>query len=164
MISAIGKLRKWLDYKINRFDPYRNAIILNTGVHLDELYDIADEIEATYMQLPLDADGVSIRPGDLIESEYMKNGPMIVANIGKLDVYAYNEYETGFFIAAVCHHVKPDTVESLLNKFQDDVLSAQGEYAGKVIEADCYLRELRMLIEDYAERIRETMKYDAHNH
>lgn len=122
------------------------------------------DMDRTHMRLPVDADGVPIRPGD--EMRFGADAPVRVDSIGTSRCYCgdfgWFGSNGGFYGRGTlrsCRHVKPETVESLLNKFQDDVLSAQGEYAGEVIEADCYLRELHTLIEDYAERIRKAVEH-----
>lgn len=153
-MESIEKLREWLDYKVNRF--LTHTIVLNTGAHPDELYEIADEIEAEiaerYMLLPVDADGVPIRCGDKIhrttsavdnvvkvigvsEREFFFNGP--------------NFMEPGIK-KNVCNAVRhvPRTIEDVLADF------ASKQHGITTEENDA-------LIAECAAEIRELMEVDA---
>lgn len=108
---------------------------------------IADEIEAQYMRLPVDADGVPIRPGDLM-LDY--ETPRHVCGIGCSDIILGGYQQDGqqgmrYGIAANYRHVKPDTVESELAQF----LTACGD------DDPHYYDEQ---IAEYAERIRNEVQ------
>ena len=143
MTNAIEKLRKWLDYKVNRFDPYKNTIVLNTGAHPDELYDITDEIEAIYMRLPLDADGVPIKPGDTVECDTLASGGFAVLAVNRDFWVDKNGIEHN---PEFTRHVKPYTVENLLIEFGDWY---------KYMKGSC---DEPGIVAAYAERIREAVE------
>lgn len=113
------------------------------GTNLEELDGIADEIEAQYMRLPVDADGVSIRPGDEVRID--PQSPTIY------EVEAVNDDEVvldGMFLrpADECRHVKPETVESILGEaIQFGAHAATGT-------------RLEGVIAEYAERIRKAVE------
>lgn len=111
------------------------------------LLGLLEEVEAQYMRLPVDGDGVPIRPGDLIESEYMHK-PMTVADVGRFDVYAYDERERGFFIAKACRHVNHDTVEDVLVELSDAAMAMHSVGFMPIGE-----------IRKYAERIRKAVEH-----
>lgn len=120
-----------------------------------ELANFKANVDAQYMKLPVDADGVLIRPGDRLAY-----GPETVVAAFVSDDYICTPNGTQV-PSHTCRHVKPNTVERLLEEFQDNTLSAQCEYAGEVIEFDCFRQELCTLIEEYAERIRKAVNHGA---
>ena len=100
---------------------------------------IADEIEAAYMKLPVDADGVPIRPGDTVK--YSKFGvcDYTVRAVTKdfwvaTDDFAYNPDFT--------RHVNPDTVEGIIAEAMSYACEPESPYSVN----SKYVRE-------YAERI-----------
>ena len=128
----------------------------------DAAKKVLKALERDWMRLPVDADGMPWYIGDEVQRED-KNKPNVVTGI-----YFYNDGNHMLQVresnctawtppARKCRHVQPDTVESLLADFQQDTLTSQGEYAGEVIEADEWQRELERLVGDYAERIRKAV-------
>lgn len=100
-----------------------------TGVHCDAVLELADEIEAemadNYMRLPADADGVLIHVGDRLEC-YANGyeGTFTVFAIGNDTVVGNHDIEwirdnpyKWFHVASSCRHVKPRTLEDVLNEF-----------------------------------------------
>lgn len=107
---------------------------------------IADEIEEVYMRLPVDADGVPIRPGDEIEYDdplYPKPRQCTVESVFEGCVFVDNALAS--LKACYCRHVKPDPVAEELARF----LSACGD------DDPHYYDEQ---IADYAERIRKAVQ------
>lgn len=91
----------------------------------DKLMDIADgierEIAERYMLLPVDADGVPIKPRDSVDTGMGDKGP-----VGHLEYWYPNswvaviEYKPGQFTRydpLAIRHVKPRTVEDVLEEF-----------------------------------------------
>lgn len=115
---------------------------------------IADEIEAEiaekYMELPVDADGVPIHPGNRVEMDG-KGGEVWL--VGTTDVMCNDGMS---YRAVAVNHAKPDPLKELLS-----------ELANEVWEASCTCQTtwsdsgLDGIEERYAERIRELMEVDA---
>lgn len=111
----------------------------------EPLLELLDEIETRYMRLPVDADGVPIRPGD--EMQFGTDATVRVDSIGTSRCYCgdfgWFGSNGGFYGRGTlrsCRHVKPDTVESLLEKFADmperiDRIAAVSRYAEHIRKA-----------------------------
>lgn len=111
-------------------------------------HDIEDEIEEFYMPLPLDAEGVPIRVGDIVE----KNG-----HAGNVWLIGINEFmctDRRCYSMKDCTHLKPRTLADVLRDFASDYRNTlsrfdAGESSGP---SPCEL------IEKYAYEIRELME------
>lgn len=123
------------------------------GMCLQEVFEgIIDEIEAQYIKLPVDADGVPIRPGD--EIQFGTNAPVHVYSIGtsRCDCGDFGWFgsDGGFYgrgTLSSCRHVKPDTVEDIIEDiWLDDDWHCLDDDASK------------QRIADYAERIRKAVE------
>lgn len=131
-MKSIEKLRNW---------PCR--------LDIQEMADeIEAEIEANYMELPKDADGVPIHVGDKMyrESETYTNTVQFVCE----DSYMPMSPTTSF-LAAGCRHVKPDPLKELFKEFANDVRKERIENAPLA----------EHVFDEYAERARELMEEDA---
>lgn len=127
-----------------------------------DLCGIADEIEAQYLKLPVDVDGVPIRIGDEMEWTNSLNGEkerFVCAGYtteystwtpDNITLMATND-ECAEFYCDQCRHVKHDTVEGLLEE-----LALQHEW-GYLVMA-CNKDEMDEVIADYAERIRKAVQ------
>ena len=73
---------------------------------------IQSEVDERYMELPLDADGVPIHVGDKLKGVYKT---FDVCGIS--EHYAYHDYGRHWDDVRECHHVKPRTVEDVLEDF-----------------------------------------------
>lgn len=137
--DPIKLLREGLKYE-HALDLLREqfGIELKPGWVHAFLCRFADEIEAAYMKLPVDADGVPIRVGDEIE---YPNGRRDVVRFITINDNLPTFNESGW-IASKCRHVKPDTVEDIIAEVYHLVREAEDE---------------RGLIADYAERIRKAV-------
>ena len=102
------------------------------------LLSLVDEIEREvaerYMLLPVDADGVPIRIGDLLECSEYGNQTERFTVYGYTTEYstwtgdtatlmATNENSTEFYCDR-CHHVKPRTIEDVLREFASEYHNA----------------------------------------
>lgn len=103
-----------------------------------ELEELKREISDRYMELPLDADGVSIRVGD-----ETNQGTVIGLMLSKIgwSVELFHMRMILLRDPSELHHVKPDPIKELLEEFgnavskQDvdfDMLDAVDEYAAKI--------------------------------
>lgn len=100
--------------------------------HHPELYAVcnaaADEIEAEiaerYIELPVDADGVPIRIGDLVTHPFFE-GSREVRSLTKeqRNPYWHLGVDGGKVTAHTCRHAKLRTIEDVLHDFAKDVLS-----------------------------------------
>ena len=149
-LESLDKLREWaLDYGfIARGDPYQLA---------DE---IQAEIDSRYMLLPVDADGVPIRVGEKVA--FRSDAPVTVMSIGMSQVYGLND--CGFYGPAgnffgkgtfgEVHHVKPRTVEDVL----EDFIRAYDEW-DDYSNGDDRMRERELLFSRFADELQ--MRGDA---
>lgn len=128
--------------------------------------DIADEIEAEiaerFMELPVDADGVPIKPGDIMQ--FRDDAPVRVDSIGNSKCYVgdfgWFGGNGGFYgkgTLKCCRHVKPRTLEDVLrdvvslcaNTWKDEKSAFRYYDVGNVMESGN--------IADFAAEIRELM-------
>ena len=140
--------------KLRSIEKLREKLAMSVDTWFKrDLVCIADEIEAEiaecYMELPLDADGVMIRIGDLVDDG---NGS------GPIKVMSLTYFEDCCDVNAcgmpphLLRHVKPRTIEDVLR----DCAWALG---GKPEEA--YLDDDWKNVGKYADEIRELMGGDA---
>lgn len=121
--------------------------------HDSHMMRLADEIEAAYMKLPVDADGVPIRPGDtLVRGDYM---PFKVLSIDYNDdgVRVFNENSFGI-TPCEYRHAKPDRVKELLKELMGETVEwchYSGPMSGTRVQSE--------IIADYAERIRKAVEH-----
>jgi hypothetical protein len=103
-----------------------------------------DEIEVQYMKLPMDADGVPIRLGDFLQLGDEKSEVVSLAftDSGWEWECVHGDYHAPMF----ARHVKPDTVESLLEEFLLAMADATDQPDIEAAE--------RRAVAEYAERIR----------
>ena len=91
----------------------------------DKLMDLADEIEREiaerYMLLPVDADGVPIRVGDVLECE--PSGTFTVGTIGENECVSEDGRVLIRFVSRVSRHVKPRTIEDVLRDILNDEMA-----------------------------------------
>lgn len=118
--------------------------------------EIEAEIAERYMELPLDADGVPIRPREEVSTGMGDNGP-----IGHLEYWYPNhwvaviEYKPGQFTRydpAAIRHVKPRTLEDVLQ----NLIDAAAEIHAHALDDDMP-DMLDALIGEYADRVREAV-------
>ena len=133
-----------------------------------QLEALANEIAAQYMKLPVDADGVPIRPGDRVEGyeqtdvrvEGIANGGVIVrSNVPGGHGYPDTSYPLLLWANGKVRHVKPDTVESILEEFAVKYEQVNNAPLPKVGFGNEIIgeEELSDVIAGYAERIRKAV-------
>lgn len=103
-MESIDKLRGW-----------ETSVLVEEG-GVTTIGKICDEIEAEierdYMRLPLDADGVPIHVGNTCEIDDYKFEVRQLTTDGSC-WWAVDKFGE-FYIAELCHHVKPRTLEDVL--------------------------------------------------
>lgn len=122
---------------------------------VEELEAKLADMERTHMKLPVDADGVPIRPGDEIEYDdplYDNTRRCVVEAVCESSVFTDESYES--VTACDCRHVKPDTVESLLEEALYDAATLDRNDGYWVSAAD-----ITNIVDDYAERIRKAVDH-----
>lgn len=109
----------------DKFREWTKTFYRDSPRMIDGLCKFSDEFEAEiaerYMELPVDAEGVPIHVGDVIQfvNEQGGTGAKVeVCAVSKHYVY-YGEGKH-FYRASMCRHVKPRTVEDVLR----DMLNA----------------------------------------
>lgn len=163
-IKALEKLRNWkceghpcaamrtcADEIQAEVDERERLLKQNTSVTEDYYKDMIAEM---YMPLPLDRDGVPIRVGDMIEYE----GDEDTYRLHAQGVYVYgnglvgvmNE-RFGIWYPENCRHVKPRTLEDVLEEFYHDASDADAFCTVKIDD----------VLDKYAAEIRELLGVDA---
>lgn len=119
------------------------------------------ELERKYMRLPVDADGVPIRVGDMIEYE----GDEDTYRLHARGVYVYEDGHVavvnercGIWYQENCHHVKPRTLEDIVIEYR---LKAYNLYADSEMSGEERVEEFRTLDAEVAAEIRELIGVDA---
>lgn len=143
--DIIELLRKCLEYE-HPLDLLREkfGIELKSGWQLACLDRLADEIEAAYIKLPVDAYGVPIRPGDLLvdtTSDYELYATKMFLGLNGWAINARRPDEL--------RHVKPDTVEDIIMEAMQHAFSAP--YKGGTLDMGDKVAE-------YADRIRKAVE------
>lgn len=151
MIKAVDKLRKNLREWVGT-DRWET---LGTQAKFDALADeIEAEIEERYILLPLDADGVPIRVGDVLESRANGyDGTLTVFSVGNGIVVGDHDIEwimqnpgKWFHVASFCTHIKPRTLEDVLSDFAVTLTKASDKTNGVAKAVDEYAKEIRELM------------------
>ena len=122
----------------------------------EEINSIADEIEAEikrdYMRLPRDADDEPIHVGNTCEMDGYKFMVRQLTTDGSC-WWAVDKFGE-FYIAELCRHVKPRTLEDVLASYRFD---AQNIYEDPRLDGNQRVDELEALDGKVAAEIRELM-------
>ena len=135
-MESIEKLRYYIDRGIN---------------HRDEIIKLTDAIEREiaekYMELPVDTDGVPIKPGNIMQ--FRDDAPVRVDSIGNSKCYVgdfgWFGDNGGFYgkgTLKCCRHVKPRTMRDILFDFMRDCCTSELTNAELVEKYEVELREL----------------------
>lgn len=142
MMESVDKLRRLRDEAASK-------MVDNPRWVCAKAEEIADEIEAEiaerYQLLPVDADGVPIRPGDKLIA-YNERFDVEGIGDGTVIFRAENDELGELFNPATTIHIKPRTLEDVLADF-----AAEVERDNNTIET----------ARKYADEIRELMGGDA---
>ena len=142
-MKSIDELRELLDREIGEADPYFKGVAICN--------EIEAEIADGYTRLPVDADGVPIHVGDICEMGGVQFKVRQLCTDGNCWWAVDGTGE--FYIAELCHHVKPRTLEDVLREY------------GKAYHAhmaDNYMNydgTDEQVVEKYADRIRELLGF-----
>lgn len=161
-IDALIKQRdEWSDVAIDiyrRFYPHEEYCIPKPEGIRDMVLKAVDE---RFMELPVDADGVPIRVGDMIEYE----GDEDTYTLHARGVYVYDNgivavmnERLGIWLPENCHHVKPRTLEDIVIEYR---LKAYNLYADSEMSGEERVEEFKTLDADVAAEIRELLGVDA---
>ena len=148
-IEALDKLREWANV---RWEPWAES--------RERLHRMLDEIEAEIaerlMELPIDADGVPIHMGDVVELGENRNQGIVKALNGHMVIAmhvddGYMNYAKYGLLwnADECRHVKPRTLEDVLTEMLDRNTDGVGLRE--------FNRDFGAFVAHYAEEIRELM-------
>ena len=132
--------------EIKALESLRNC--LSSATYDGMLDAIQAEVDERFMELPLDADGVPIHVGDVIESHgTIFNALGICMNsYGNLCVQG-GKHNVKLSPDA-CRHVKPRTLESVLQEYGSEI-------------ADSASKPWSEIVDKYAAEIRELLGVDA---
>lgn len=157
-LESLGKLLYCTDYE-PWYDSLDEALMVEYGRESAAralwvaCHGIAREIDERYVELPVDADGKPVRPGDLIE--FGGGERLRVTHVGRTDhgepTVAYRRPNGTLDCSCVgpeCRHVSKPTVEEVLEEFYEHCQHYDGSwcsdwtfrdavwmYAGKLREA-----------------------------
>ena len=149
-IKALDKLRKVAgnNYQFTLWQKEFNQAVAG----------VEREIAERFMEVPVDADGVPIRVGDMLESEHAANSPFKAESMEYSAAWTIWDRRNGATRwPSECHHVKPRTVESLVSNFADEVWNAALDPAGMTYsDSGLHESEARLCAE-----IRELLGGDA---
>lgn len=114
--------------------------------------DLADDIEAAYIKLPVAADGLPIRPGDLLDDsgEYPEKGRVESIRLDDDGDWMVTFHDSGGWCNVDMHtfrHVSFDTIEDVLY----DLMNETYDWCHHTVPGD---RTQSEIIADYACRIR----------
>ena len=129
----------------------------------DKAYDegVCDGIDADknamgYIKLPVDADGVSIRVGDVMEWPTTGETFEVVGISANTLFYIEHDFDDSAQWTAAYdkrHHHEP-TVEDVLREFAEKMNENMGMYTGEAIDADEWRDADRQTIAEYAAKLR----------
>lgn len=122
------------------------------GVHR-AINEIADAIEAEiaekYLLLPVDADGVPIRMGDVVAAQDEQPFEVRAFQLDAFGWFAIERLGSQWNVNQL-HHVKPRTLEDVLREFYYDASGA---------DAFCTVR-INDVLDKYADEIRDLLGVD----
>jgi hypothetical protein len=103
----------------------------------DELRDLADRIDRETVELPVDADGVPIKPGDTVSSKILRGERKVrrIESVGNCWTVSLSDATFGHVsvFASEVTHERPDSLERIaaeLEAWCDDV-DVDGDACGK---------------------------------
>lgn len=162
-MDSINKLREWVNGLRGAWiDMKDHSLIFTTGddvppsmtsVNLREhLNGILDDIEremTDMVPLPLDADGVPWRVGDMTDNGNVVNGMT-------LDFHGWHFTGTRNDIDPTIHrhYVPKPTVEDVLREFAQEMNENLGMYTGEAVDADEWHETDERTIAEFAKRLR----------
>ena len=116
----------------------------------------ADKNAIVYIKLPVDADGVPIRVGDVMEWPTTGETFEVVGISANTLFYIEHDFDDSAQWTAAYdkrHHHEP-TVEDVLREFAEKMNENMGMYTGEAIDADEWRDADRQTIAEYASKLR----------
>ena len=167
-IKALEKLRNALKDCTNKagVEPNEFDTYWITSSACDNLIDeIEVEIAERYMPLPVDADGVPIHMGDAVEGELFFDNATVRGTVCAYHIHDDDEPGTVYIRVKPtkdtwtikelqfkrCRHVKPRTLEDVLNDCADEISEKRG--IAPELNRDTPTRN--EIVAKYADEIRE---------
>lgn len=145
-LATLSDIVDVLEADISELEDDLNTAELDNEYLREQLRHIEQlERDSAYMRLPVDADGVPIRPGDRVD---VINGTPCTFNVEKMWLNRYGWAVHGRRPDEF-RHVQQDAVESLMKEFA--LACEEQGYKDPRIDG---------IVEDYAERIRKAVEHD----
>ena len=150
-MKSIDRLRKYGARFNNSHDAW-------SGIGT-EILEFVDEIErevADMVPMPVDADGVPIHVGDVMENIVCPPVHREVTGVGVECFYGWDEGNGRYsqFDANYYRHHHAPTVEDVLAKFAQEMNENLGMYTGEAIDADEWREADERTIAEYAAKLR----------
>lgn len=143
-IKALDRLREKIRLDVN--NPWSDL----KGDLLVMCDKVEREIAERYMELPVDADGVPIKPGDIMQ--FRDDAPVRVDSIGNSKCYVgdfgWFGGNGGFYgkgTLKCSRHVKPRTLEDVLREFTEKYQYCISDNGRSITLAE-YAAEIRELL------------------
>ena len=130
-MESIDRLKKYVEANTDRtvlLTKYPEQYGVRCSTVINDLIDAVErDVEEGYVELPKDADGVTIVPSDNMVD---RNGnQFVVSTIEMLasgEWLVYGNGKLGNELATKCRHHKPPTTEDVLLEFFEDYDSVRG--------------------------------------
>jgi len=148
-IKALDKLRKLANNVRNGSCDTSPAIVAQ--LIAGNADNIKREIEERYMELPLDADGVPIHMGDVMELSGGRIGKVVAVSESQFTAHVEAREKKPVCQASLHHHVNPRTLEDVLYDFGERVCNSGHQWG--LDAAD--------VVPQFADEIRELLGSDV---
>lgn len=142
-IKALEELRESFDdctteagIEPNKFD----TVWITKSCAMSMLDRIQAEVDSRFMELPLDADGVPIRVGDVVVAQDEQPFEVRAFQLDALGWFAIERLGSQWNVNQL-HHVKPRTLEDVLEEFTD-----LPERIDRIVAIPRYATEIRELL------------------
>ena len=123
--------------------------------------ELEAEIAERFMELPVDADGVPIHMGETVYGKYLEGNPEFSVRGFSFDLeHGQWNVQTSAAMwtsANLLSHVKPRTIEDVLDDFQAETIQIFGKRAAGDIDSEMLRTEYADSIRAHADEIRELM-------
>lgn len=128
----------------------------NWHVEFDRLADaIEAEVAERYAPLLVGKDDKPIRPGDTVYGSDDHEWRVTYIRIGRNhSVRATDGTESKALRAEWLSHVKPPTVEDVIDEIADKAANYTGSYHDGGMSCDEYIAAMQLLVKDYAAKLR----------
>lgn len=146
-------MSKQTDYLRWEVDNRKKGYFMGEGSFLDALETAIGDVDKYMMELPLDADGVPIRVGDVVYSLTF-GGEYEVLGVGDGVFFAKNKKGELAIIASELYVHYARTLEDVLEDYLADAFAAQAMFVAESMDSDEYDSTIEELVRKTAEEIR----------